>query len=995
MLLSIQPALVRFGPILVVIAAITLCYGAALGSPLTLHAMHTDDDVVWQFRTDTIEQFAYVQEHGYLPFWLDRRGLGQSAFVGSYHGNFYPLRWLALRLAPRAEEAADWLIWGHMLVAGLATMALARHYGMSGWAAAFAGIVFALGHLPVRWAPFSHTPTYFATYPLAVLGTELIWSGRARHGLALAALSLGISGLGAHLQYTHMALHVVGIIVLYRLLTISVPRRVRLQRLGLSAAAVLLGIAIAAPVLVPFIWEQRGTTRDAVAEAGASGMSHYSLAAYVDLHSLHIGDDVYMGPLAPALMLAGLLVSLRRRRLAILPLLIVLAWLIGFKTPLLDLLQQMVPGWSAVSNVRRLSFVTVLPLALMAGLGLDWLGNSRRKGQTTAIVGALVGTSLVFWWLHMAEWGLWLSPALWLGLIATALIAFLLHTSFRRTAAIGSASGTGGMRAYRSTFAIIGTLVGTSLIVWMGWWLRMAGLERPALIPVLGLGLVAITLSVYLLYTNFLHRLADDISTSLPTLAVLGALVGASVAFCWLRVTELGRLAFIPALWLGAVPGACPPTWGRLGLIPVLWLGAITTAPIAFLLRKTSRYRLAADSNTFLPILVLLGVLVGAGLMVWWLRMAELGLEQGLSPALWLGLVAMALIVTTAPIAFLSYKRTPLHAADSSRASLLILVLVFGVSLLALGVERQLRWRPVPDQPLPEFVDTLALVARHNDPAGRWMSFSIPMHESYMPNVFLEVPGRWLDTYESFRPPEFFTYWRTLTGSTQYDQRREGLGSLWYMHTDQDPTPNANLVNAAGITRVLGSSDRIAEAEQLGWSLLGEQGILRVYHNPQAFPMAYGSRRWEVDTPADEAIARIATTEQGAFNSHTDYVDGVTPVASPGEDPLPARVVRPSAEAVQVTLAAPSRTPVLLVLLDSYHPDWQAIVDGEYRSVLRVNGVFRGVLLEPGETHVTFRFEPRWFPWLPASAAAVALVTVLLLLPIGLMRRTTQRVLRG
>ncbi len=994
MLLSIQPALVRFGPTLVVIAAITLCYGAALGSPLTLHAIHTDDDVVWQFRTDTIEQFAYVQEHGYLPFWIDRRGLGQSAFVGSYHGNFYPLRWLALRLAPRAEEAADWLIWGHMLVAGLATMALARHYGMSGWAAAFAGIFFALGHLPVRWAPFSHAPIHFATYPLAVLGTELIWSGRGRHGAGLLALSLGTSSLGTILYHPHMVFHVVGIIVLYRLLTISVPRRVRLKRLGLSVAAVLLGIAIAVPVLVPFVWEQRGTTREAVAEAGASGMNYFSLTAYVDPRSLQIGDHVYMGPLAPALMLVGLLVSLRRRRLALLPLLVVLALLIGFKTPLLDLLQQMVPGWSAVSNVRRLSFVMVLPLALMAGLGLDWLRNSRRKGQTIAIVGALIGTSLMFWWLHMTEWGLWRSPALWLGLIATALIAFLLHASLQRTAATGSASGAGGARAYRSTFAIIGTLVGTSLMVWLGWWLRVAGLERPALVPVLGVGLVAITLSVYLLYKSSLHRLADGINTSLPALAMLGALVGASVAFCWLRVTELGRLALIPALWLGAAPGACPPTWGRLGLIPVLWLGVITTAPIAFLLRKTSRHRLAADPHTSLPILVLLGVLVGAGLMVWWLRMAELGLEQGLSPALWLGLVAMALIVTTAPIVFLLYKKTPLQAADSSRASLLVLVLVFGVSLLALGVERQLRWRPVPDKPLPEFVDTLALVAGHNDPAGRWMSFSIQMHESYMPNVFLEVPGRWLDTYESFRPPEFFTYWRTLTGSTQYDQRREGLGSLWYMHTLQDPTPNANLVNAAGITRVLGSSDRIAEAEQLGWSLLGDQGILRVYHNPQAFPMAYGSRRWE-SAPPDAAIARIATAEQGSFDRHTDYVDGVTPVASPGEDPLPARVVRPSAEEVQVMLVAPSQAPVLMVLLDSYHPDWQALVDGERRPVLRVNGVFRGVLLEPGETQVTFRFEPRWFPWLPTIAAAVALVTVLLLLPIGLMRRTTQRVLRG
>ena len=93
-------------------------------------------------------------------------------------------------------------------------------------------------------------------------------------------------------------------------------------------------------------------------------------------------------------------------------------------------------------------------------------------------------------------------------------------------------------------------------------------------------------------------------------------------------------------------------------------------------------------------------------------------------------------------------------------------------------------------------------------------------------------------------------------------------------------------------------------------------------------------------------------------------------------------------------LVAPSRTPVLLVLLDSYHPDWQAIVDGEYRSVLRVNGGFRGVLLAPGETQVTFRFEPRWFPWLPASAAAVAVATGLLLLPIGLMRRAAQGLAR-
>ena len=533
MLLSMRPALVRFGPILVVIAAVTLFYGEALGSTLTLHAMHTDDDVVWQFRPDTLEQFAYVQEHSYLPFWIDRRGLGQSAFVGSYHGNFYPLRWLALLLAPRAEEAADWLIWGHTLVAGLATMALARHYGVSRWAAALAGIFLALGHLAVRWAPLSGAPAHFATYPLAVLGIELIWSGRARHGVGLLALSLGISSLGAHLQDTHMAFHVVGIIALYRLLTISVPRTVRLQCLGLSAAAVLLGIAIAAPVLLPFVWEQRDTTRELVLAAGIPGMNRASLVGYVDPRSPQINDDVYMGPLAPVLILAGLLVSLRQRRLAILPILIVLALLIGFKTPLLGLLQHTVPGWSAVSNVQRLSFVTVLPLALMAGLGLDWLSNNRRNKQTIAILGALVGTSLTFWWLHMAELELWLSPALGLGIVATALMALLLHRFLRHTA--------GGASVYLPTLAILGALVGTSLMVWMLWWLRVViGLGRPALIPVLGLGLAAIALIALMLYKTSLRRLAEDAHTSLPTITVLGAFVGTSVTFCWLRVAVLG-----------------------------------------------------------------------------------------------------------------------------------------------------------------------------------------------------------------------------------------------------------------------------------------------------------------------------------------------------------------------------------------------------------------------------------------------------------------------
>ncbi len=52
-------------------------------------------------------------------------------------------------------------------------------------------------------------------------------------------------------------------------------------------------------------------------------------------------------------------------------------------------------------------------------------------------------------------------------------------------------------------------------------------------------------------------------------------------------------------------------------------------------------------------------------------------------------------------------------------------------------------------------------------------------------------------------------------------------------------------------------------------------------------------------------------------------------------------------------------TTQLLVVADSYHPGWQAELDGRPQTVLRVNGDFLGCVIPPGTHDVLLRFRPR------------------------------------
>jgi len=71
-----------------------------------------------------------------------------------------------------------------------------------------------------------------------------------------------------------------------------------------------------------------------------------------------------------------------------------------------------------------------------------------------------------------------------------------------------------------------------------------------------------------------------------------------------------------------------------------------------------------------------------------------------------------------------------------------------------------------------------------------------------------------------------------------------------------------------------------------------------------------------------------------------------------------------------------------VVMLDSFSDDWRATADGQPATIVRANGLFRAVRLNPGSHVVEFRYRPRAFlAGAAVSAAALAMVLALLVWP--------------
>jgi hypothetical protein len=143
-----------------------------------------------------------------------------------------------------------------------------------------------------------------------------------------------------------------------------------------------------------------------------------------------------------------------------------------------------------------------------------------------------------------------------------------------------------------------------------------------------------------------------------------------------------------------------------------------------------------------------------------------------------------------------------------------------------------------------------------------------------------------------------------------------------------------------------------------------QQGDWHIYEVVDPLPRVFVAQT--VLTIADNAIAR-QWLESGASRDLA-ILDRKVDCGTPAEEPIPlignevepvAHIVAYTPNVVDVTTSSDKSS--VLVLTDSYDPNWAVRVDDVPADLLRVDTALRGVCVPVGEHHIRFDYQPRAF----------------------------------
>ncbi len=182
------------------------------------------------------------------------------------------------------------------------------------------------------------------------------------------------------------------------------------------------------------------------------------------------------------------------------------------------------------------------------------------------------------------------------------------------------------------------------------------------------------------------------------------------------------------------------------------------------------------------------------------------------------------------------------------------------------------------------------------------------------------------------------------------------------------------LLSAAAVSVVMTDEDlELAALEPL--AVLANAGgtPVRLYRNPAAARRIELAEFWlPVDSPEDVVPALL----RPGFDPRRHAVVEGPVEARPEPDCAMREDLRVVAESNhRRELAVTTTCPAMLVLADACYPGWRAAVDGRSTPLLRANGAYSAVFLEPGEHRVVWRY----VPWSLIAGALGSLLTASLL----------------
>ena len=337
---------------------------------------------VKQFFSDEVRQ-------GRFPLWNPHLGSGVPSLAGMQAAALYPINLLVSPIGPFAGSGVAAFL--KLFFAGVFMMLYLRRLGVSAAGGAAAGIVYALSGFMIVWLGHPHVNSA-AVLPLLLYFIEgqLIEPGRPRAAIGLAVAYAAML-LGGH---PPTAVHITAAIALYFVFRLSERgRTLRVRQSLLFLAALVAGVALASPQLLPY-FEYYQQSSSAIASAGlnrwASHLPPAALALFVmpylagapnvgfeDLAGrLGLGNldnfnerTGYIG-LFTVFLVAVALARTRHRAVLFHTLLAAGSLLVVYGVPPFPALMHALPVASDI-NHQRLLLLVDFSAAVLAGFGLD------------------------------------------------------------------------------------------------------------------------------------------------------------------------------------------------------------------------------------------------------------------------------------------------------------------------------------------------------------------------------------------------------------------------------------------------------------------------------------------------------------------------------------------------------------------------------------------------------------------------------------------------
>ncbi len=212
--------------------------------------------------------------------------------------------------------------------------------------------------------------------------------------------------------------------------------------------------------------------------------------------------------------------------------------------------------------------------------------------------------------------------------------------------------------------------------------------------------------------------------------------------------------------------------------------------------------------------------------------------------------------------------------------------------------------------------------------------------------------------YDSIIPKQYTTYMATIEPQNGLQFNRVQSIANWQ-------SLNSPLLDVLGVKYIITSETVELPKLQEVWQGEG----LRVYENLAVAPRAYTLPQTATAVVEDDLSAMTTNYDPRNFVvvETRDWRLGTTAESPVSSQPVSALVTYNSNREVLVQTAV--ATPSWLILNDSYAPGWKAFVrpvdgsedDEQEHDIHLVNGNFRGILLEPGNWVVRFRYSPQSF----------------------------------